>query len=64
MSCPKCGSDKSIKNGRTYYGEQRYKCKSCGRQYIAGSEFQHIPQEKWDLVDKLLLEKLSLAGIT
>ena len=33
MSC--CGSDKSIKNGRTYYGEQR--CKSCGRQYIAGN---------------------------
>ncbi len=63
MSCPECGSDLNVKNGRTYYGKQRYKCKDCGRQYIAGSEFQHIPREKWDLVDHLLLEKISLAGI-
>lgn len=63
MSCPNCGSDRRVKNGRTYYEKQRYKCKDCGRQYVEGSEFQHIPQETWDLVDKLLLEKMPLAGI-
>lgn len=63
MNCPECGSQQRVKNGRTYYGEQRYKCKDCGRQYIENSTYRHISQETWELVDKLLLERISLAGI-
>jgi len=63
MQCPECGSERHIKNGRTYYGKQRYQCKDCKRQYVEGSEYQHISPETWELVDKLLLEKLPLAGI-
>ncbi len=63
MQCPQCGSEQHIKNGRTYYGKQRYQCKDCKRQYVEGSEYRHISLEDWALVDKLLLEKLSLAGI-
>ncbi len=63
MQCPKCGSDRHIKNGCTYYGKQRYQCKDCKRQYVEGSEYRHISLETWEMVDRLLLEKLSLAAI-
>jgi insertion element IS1 protein InsB len=64
MNCPKCGSSNSSKNGKTYYGKQRYICKDCGRQYIEGSEYKHISKDTYDLIEKLLLERLSLAGIS
>lgn len=32
MKCPKCKSDKSVKNGN-HHGKQRYKCKECNCQY-------------------------------
>jgi len=63
MQCLECGSERHIKNGRTYYGRRRYQCKDCKRQYVEGSEYQYISPEIWELVDKLLLEKLPLAGI-
>jgi predicted Zn finger-like uncharacterized protein len=37
MECPNCQSDFFIKNGNTYYGKQRFKCKNCGRQFIENS---------------------------
>ena len=63
MECPNCKSNRSIKNGLTYYGKQRFKCKICGRQFIEGSQYQHISQETKNLIDLLLLEKIPLAVI-
>ena len=37
MPCPSCGSYNTIKNGKSSSGEQRYKCKICGRSYTASS---------------------------
>ena len=37
MLCPSCGSYNTIKNGKSSSGEQRYKCKICGRSYTASS---------------------------
>ncbi len=31
FKCPKCGSDKLVKNGHDYKGAQKYRCDSCGR---------------------------------
>ncbi|WP_156914910.1 IS1/IS1595 family N-terminal zinc-binding domain-containing protein [Rubidibacter lacunae] len=61
--CPECGSEEYIKYGRTRYGKQRYKCKTCRRQYIEGSGYRNIALTDTELVDKLLLESLSLTGI-
>lgn len=30
FKCPKCGSDKLVKNGHDYKGAQKYRCDSCG----------------------------------
>ena len=29
-TCPKCGSENIVKNGRDYKGAQKYHCHNCG----------------------------------
>ncbi len=61
--CPACGSTRYKKNGHIHNGKQNYKCKACGRSFVACPENIIISQEKRELVKKLLLERLSLQGI-
>lgn len=61
--CPKCKSEKVVKNGHIHNGKQRYLCRECGRQFVPEATKKVIPDEVWALVDRLLLEKLPLAGI-
>lgn len=61
LTCPRCQLSHIKKNGHTYYGKQNYRCKSCGRQFVANSQL--IGQAKRNLVKKLLLERISLSGI-
>jgi IS1 family transposase/transposase-like protein len=35
LSCPHCQSKSIKKNGKKYNGKQNYRCKGCGRQFIA-----------------------------
>ena len=62
MSCPTCKSENIIKNGSIHNGKQKYACKDCSRQFILDPT-NCISCEKKDLIDKLLLEKIPLAGI-
>ena len=57
MKCRKCGSDKSVKNGR-HLGRQRYKCKECGFQYT-----REQPKGK-DLETKCLAIILYVNGLS
>lgn len=54
-TCPKCESSKAVKNGHIHNGKQRFLCCECGRQFVEN------PTQK--LIDRLLLERISLAGI-
>ncbi len=63
-NCPNCSSEKTVKNGHIHNGKQRYKCHDCGRQFVENPEKILISQEKRELIDRLLLERISLAGIT
>ncbi len=62
-SCPTCGSEKVIKNGSIHNGKVKFACKDCGRQFVEDPQSNRISQETKALVDRLLLERLSLAGI-
>jgi transposase-like protein len=62
--CPKCNSEKTIKNGSTRSGKPKCQCNDCGRQFVENPESNQISQETIDLVDRLLLEKIPLAGIS
>ena len=62
--CPHCGNEDTKKNGHTHYGKQNYRCKKCGRQFVIGGQNWFITDAQKELVDKLLLERISLAGIS
>jgi transposase-like protein len=61
--CPRCQSTVVVKNGRIHNGRQNFKCKACGRQFVLNPTKKVIGQDTRKLIDKLLLEKLPLAGI-
>ncbi len=62
-ACPACGSRHLIKNGSVHNGKSKYQCKNCGRQFVANPTKTTIPTERKQLIDKLLLERISLHGI-
>ena len=53
----------TVNNGRTHNGKQRFKCQNCGRQFVEHSTKKVIDPATRDLIDRLLLERISLAGI-
>ena len=61
--CPSCQSDSVSRNGRTRHQKQNYKCRDCGRQFVSDPQWRMISEETKGIIDRLLLEKLSLAGI-
>lgn len=63
VQCPSCESEKTSKNGHIHNGKQRYRCKGCGRQFVLNPTKKTISAETKERVDKLLLEKIPLAGI-
>ncbi len=63
LNCPKCQSNQISKNGKIHNGKQNYKCRECGRQFIEHPTKKYITEETKLLIDRLLLEKISLAGI-
>jgi transposase-like protein len=62
-ACPICPSDRTVKNGHIHNGKQRFKCQDCGRQFIEQPTKKVIDQTTRELIDRLLLERISLAGI-
>jgi insertion element IS1 protein InsB len=63
VRCRHCDSLEIVKNGSTSLGKQKYKGKSCHRQFVQNPKSNKISEETKQLIDKLLLEKISLAGI-
>lgn len=63
MKCPRCNSEKIVRNGSIHNGKKKFMCKDCGRQFIENPANKPISEEKKKLIDKLLLEKIPLAGI-
>ena len=62
-TCPTCTSKHTVKNGRIHNGKQRFLCRACGRQFIENPTHKVIDAETRALVDRLLLERISMAGI-
>jgi transposase-like protein len=62
-SCPTCQSTHIVKNGKIHNGKQNFKCRECGRQFVQDPQNKIIDEATKTLIDKLLLEKIPLAGI-
>jgi insertion element IS1 protein InsB len=63
LLCPTCGSDDIMKNGTTRRGKQNYKCRDCGRQFVENPQWKPKDKDTYSLIDRLLLERIPLAGI-
>ena len=63
MLCPKCGSTKIIKNGSIHNKKKKYQCNTCRKQFVEYPENKIISENTRKLVDRLLLERIALAGI-
>jgi transposase-like protein len=61
--CPNCSSSQTVKNGHIHNGKQRFKCHECSRQFVEQPQKKVIDQTTRELIDQLLLERISLAGI-
>ena len=62
MECPRCASRTISKNGIRDNHKQNDLCNECDRQVVENpSEHYRISEETRSFVDRLLLEKLSLA---
>ena len=60
--CPRCGSEKLVKNGHDYKGAQKYACKGCGRYGTLHGQtgYSETVQQQ---VKRGVLERLSLRGL-
>ena len=63
MICPACNSENTIRNGSVHNGKSKSYCKDCGRQFLHNPTKKVVSNEIWQQVDRLLLERISLAGI-
>ena len=61
--CPSCGSSLVVRNGHIHNGKAKFACKACRRQFVENPAWRPIADETKALIDKLLLERLSLAAI-
>jgi transposase-like protein len=62
-NCPECSSEHIVKNGHIHNGKQNFLCRGCERQFVENPTQKLISQETKKMIDKLLLERISLAGI-
>ncbi|MCS6783320.1 MAG: IS1 family transposase, partial [Gloeomargarita sp. SKYG98] len=53
-----------VKYGHIHNGKQRYICYDCHRQFTPEARKKYISQAQRQLVDKMLLERLSIAAIS
>jgi IS1 family transposase len=61
--CPRCQSPKFQKNGHIHNGKQNHPCHDCGRQFVESFEQYLISDERRALIERLLLERISLRGM-
>ncbi len=54
----------TVKNGRTYYGKARAKCKKCGRQFVLVRQHAPLSNEQKRRIELLLADRISLEGIS
>ena len=62
-ACPQCGSTCFKRNGHIHTGKQNHRCKVCGRAFVPNPEHAVITEEQRTMIERLLLERISLRGI-
>jgi insertion element IS1 protein InsB len=61
--CRWCQSPKYKKSGHIHNGKQNQQCHACGRQFVDCFEHYLISEDTRALIERLLVERISLRGI-
>jgi transposase-like protein len=61
--CPRCSSSQVVRNGPNAAGTPTFRCRPCGRRFVAEPRKGPVSEEKRSLVRRLLGERLSLRAI-
>ena len=61
--CPRCKSSQYKKNGHIHNGKQNHYCHDCGHQFVQCFAHDLIADDKRGLIERFLVERLSLRGI-
>ena len=63
LVCPSCSSGYLIRKGSIHNDNPKHQCKNCGYQFVDNSTKTTILSKVKQLIDRLLLERISLRGI-
>ncbi len=61
--CPRCGQAQVTRAGTTHNGVPSFRCKDCGRRFVADPKKGPVTEDEKELVRRLLAERLSLRAI-
>jgi insertion element IS1 protein InsB len=61
--CPRCLATHVVRNGLNSAGTPTFRCRPCGRRFVAEPQKGPVSEEKLALIRRLLTERLSLRAI-
>src|SRR5579883_1148887 len=61
--CPRCSASHVVRNGPNTAGTPTFRCRACGRRFVADPQKGPVSDEKRSLIRRLLGERLSLRAI-
>ena len=61
--CPRCSGTHVVRNGATRGGVPSFRCRACGRRFVAAPRKRPVPAEDRAAVERVLAERLSLRAI-
>jgi transposase-like protein len=62
-ACPRCSATHVVRNGATHPGKPSFRCRACGRRFVADPARGPASDERKGLVRRLLSERLGLRAI-
>lgn len=60
--CPRCEGEDAVKNGYTRFGDQNFKCRFCGRQFVLSPK-RRVSKEVRAIIDRMLDDGFQLSKI-
>lgn len=61
--CPRCAATSVVRNGVNECGSQTYRCRACGRRFVAEPRKGPITDDDKALVRRLLAERMGVRAI-
>ena len=66
LNCPRCFSNRIVRNGKKADGKQNYKCNACNRQFISEHERTYMGSVTWIdfIVKRMLVRGIGIRDIS